>query len=74
MVEAEPGTPNTLHSTIRVYELMGAEVFLYFDCGEQSLTARVAPSTEARPGSEVNFAINMDHIHAFDVETEIALF
>ncbi|MBR5739279.1 MAG: TOBE domain-containing protein, partial [Lachnospiraceae bacterium] len=63
-----------LKATIRVYELMGAEVFLYFDCAEQNITARVAPSTEARPGSEVNFKINMDHIHAFDVDTEEALF
>ena len=74
MDEAPAGTPNTIKATIRVYELMGAEVFLYFDCAEQNITARVAPSTEARPESEVYFSINMDHIHAFDVDTEEALF
>ena len=74
MNEAPVGTPNTIHATIRVYELLGAEVFLYFDCAEQNVTARVEPGTAARPGSEVNFSINMEHIHAFDVDTEMALF
>ena len=74
MTEAAPGTPNTIHATIRVYELLGAEVFLYFDVAEQNVTARVDPGTEAKPGTEVDFAINFDHIHAFDVDTTMALF
>ena len=72
--EVEAGTPNTIHSTVRVYELLGAEVFLYFDLGEQNITARVSPETKARTNSEVTFAIDMNHIHAFDGETEEALF
>ena len=65
---------NAIKSTVRVYELLGAEVFLYFDLGDVNMTARVDPATTARPGSEVALAINMDHIHAFDKDTEIALF
>ena len=72
--EVAAGTPNTINSTVRVYELLGAEVFLYFDLGDQNVTARVDPSTTARPESPVTLAINMDHIHAFDAETEVALF
>ena len=72
--EVAAGTPNTLHSVVRVYELLGAEVFLYFDLGDVSVTARVDPDTTARTDSEVTLSIDMDHIHAFDVETEVALF
>ena len=71
--EEAPGTPNTLHSTIRVYELLGAEVFLYFDLADINVTARVDPSTTARTGSEVYMSINMDHIHVFDKDTEEAV-
>ena len=70
LTEAPVGTPNTINSTVRVYELLGAEVFLYFDLGDVNMTARVDPATSARPGTEVCMAINMDHIHAFDKETE----
>lgn len=70
----EEKTDNSIHATIRVYELMGAEVFLYFDCLEQNITARVAPTTEARRGSEVDFTINLANCHVFDTETEVALF
>ena len=72
--EVPAGTGNTINSTVRVYELLGAEVFLYFDLGDVNMTARVDPATTARPGSEVSLTINMDHIHAFDKDTEIALF
>ena len=74
LLEVEAGTPNTLNSTINVYELLGAEVFLYFDLADVGITARVDPATTARTGSEVTMAIDMDHIHAFDIDTEVALF
>ena len=55
---------------VNVYELLGAEVFLYFDVNETPITARVDPKTTARPGSEVEFAIDTDKVHVFDKETE----
>ena len=57
-------------SSVRVYELLGAEVFLYFDLGQFPLTARVAPSTTARPGDTIKFAFDIEKIHVFDKETE----
>ena len=60
----------TFSSTIRVYELLGAEVFLYFDLGEFPITARVDPRTTARPGDNVKFTFDVDKIHVFDKETE----
>ncbi|MBQ9550186.1 MAG: sn-glycerol-3-phosphate ABC transporter ATP-binding protein UgpC [Lachnospiraceae bacterium] len=55
---------------IRVYELLGAEVFLYFDFAGFSMTARVDPRTNARPGDKVKFAIDTEKIHIFDKDTE----
>ena len=74
MAEVPVGTENSVRATIRVYELLGAEVFLYFDLGEENVTARVAPTTKTRRGDETAFLIDEEHIHIFDPETEEALF
>ena len=68
MVEAK--SDSVFESAIRVYELLGAEVFLYFDLGDFPMTARVDPRTTARPGDKVKFAIDVEKIHVFDKETE----
>ena len=57
-------------SKISVYELLGAEVFLYFDIDKTPVTARVEPTTKARPGDTVRVCFNIDRIHLFDKETE----
>ncbi|MBR3516299.1 MAG: ATP-binding cassette domain-containing protein, partial [Lachnospiraceae bacterium] len=67
MVEANP--LSVFEATIRVYELLGAEVFLYFDLADFPMTARVDPRTTARPGDVVRFAFDTDKIHVFDKET-----
>ena len=64
-------SPNTVFDAkIRVYELLGAEVFLYFDYAGAQLTARVDPRTTARTGDEVRFAFDMEKSHFFDKDTE----
>ena len=64
-------SPNSVfESTIKVYELLGAEVYLYFDLDVFSMTARVDPRTTARPGDTVKFALDVEKIHVFDKETE----
>ena len=67
---AETVSGSTFTSTVKVYELLGAEVYLYFDLDEFPITARVDPRTTARPGDEVTFAIDVQKIHVFDKETE----
>ena len=59
-----------IEATIRVYELLGAEVYLYFDIDEVNCTARVNPRTTARPGDTVKFAMDIARLHVFDKETE----
>ena len=57
-------------STINVYELLGAEVYLYFDLAEFPITARVDSRTTARPGDKVKLAFDVEKVHVFDKETE----
>jgi multiple sugar transport system ATP-binding protein len=63
MIEASPSS--VFESTIKVYELLGAEVYLYFDLEEFPLTARVDSRTTARPGDVVKFAMDVEKIHVF---------
>ena len=63
--------PNSImEGKITVYELLGAEVYLYFDAEGFPMTARVNPRTTARTGDTVKFALDMEKIHVFDKETE----
>ncbi len=67
--------PDTqLEAVIRVYEMLGAEVYLYFDKANINFTARVSPRTTARPGDKVTFAMDMNKCHIFDKETEMVVF
>ena len=64
-------SPDTvIEAKIRVYEMLGAEVFLYFDYEGSNMTARVEPKTKARTGDTVKFALDAEKIHVFDKATE----
>jgi len=67
-IEASPNS--VFESTVKVYELLGAEVYLYFDLEEFPITARVDPRTTARPGDTIKFALDVEKIHIFDKDTE----
>ena len=63
-----------INATIRVYEMLGAEVYLYFDIDDTNVTVRVKPDTTARPGSQVKFALDIKKSPLFDNETELTIF
>ena len=62
-----------MSSTVRVYELLGAEVFLYFDVNGTQVTARVDPRTTSRTGSDIKFVFDMEKAHFFDKESELVI-
>ena len=70
-IEASPSAP--MSSTVKVYELLGAEVFLYFDVNGTQITARVDPGTKAKTGDPVKFDFNMEKTHFFDKDTELVI-
>ena len=59
--------------TIRLYEMLGAEVFLYFDVDQFNCTARVNPRTNARPGDTIKMAMDTSKIHVFDKDTQLVI-
>lgn len=67
-LEASP--KSIIDATIRVYELLGAEVYLYFDVDDANFTARVNPRTTARVGDTIKLGLDLTKIHVFDKETE----
>lgn len=64
---------STIETSVKVYELLGAEVFLYLSVDQFELTARVNPRTTARPGDTIKVALDLSKIHVFDKETELVI-
>ena len=62
-----------VNSRVDVTELMGNEVFLYLVTGTKVYIARVDPRTSARVGQDVEILFNMDNMHIFDRDTEVAV-
>jgi multiple sugar transport system ATP-binding protein len=63
-----------IQSQVDVTELMGNEVFVYLLTGEKTFIARVDPRTRARVGMEMEAVLNMANMHAFEPQTEKAIF
>lgn len=61
---------SVVEATVKVYELLGAEVYLYFSLEQFEFTARVNPRTTARVGDTIKVAFDLSKIHVFDKETE----
>ncbi len=62
-----------VEATVDVTELMGAEIYLYLSIGANAVTARVEPTSTAKPGDSIKVAFDMNKIHIFDDETERAI-
>ncbi|MBO5797539.1 MAG: TOBE domain-containing protein, partial [Clostridia bacterium] len=59
-----------VNADVEVTELMGAETFLYLNVEGFNFTARVEPTSTARPGDTIEIALENHKIHLFDKETE----
>ena len=56
---------------VEVTELMGAEIYLYLTCGEETkLIARVSNRSQSRAGDKIKVAFDMSRLHVFDNDTE----
>lgn len=65
---------NSFTSPVEVVEPMGSEIYLYLTVGKNSVVARVDAGSKAKVGDSLKVAINTNKIHAFDAETEEAIF
>lgn len=71
IVNANPNA--VLTGNVEVVERMGAESYIYFKCGEVSMTARVDGSTKFDPKDVIKLAVERENIHVFDKDTELRI-
>ncbi|MEE5991903.1 MAG: sn-glycerol-3-phosphate ABC transporter ATP-binding protein UgpC [Oscillospiraceae bacterium] len=69
-VYVNSATTGLVNCNVEITEMMGAETYLYLLCEGISMTARVSPRSTARPGDEIQVALDPNKIHLFDKETE----
>ena len=62
-----------VNADVEVTEMMGAETFLYLKINGESFTARVNPRSTATVGDTIKIAFDVNKIHLFDKETELAI-
>ena len=59
-----------VEANVEVTELMGAETYLYMNCEEQTINARVSPTNTAKPGDRIKITLEPGKVHLFDKDTE----
>lgn len=64
---------SSFEAEIKVYELIGAESYLYFDLEGVPVTSRVDAHTNVKQGQRVKFAIDINRVHVFDKDTELTI-
>ena len=62
-----------LTANVEVSELMGSEIYLYLEYKGNKMTARVAPTSKAKNGTDVVVAFDPNKVHLFDPETELTI-
>ncbi|MCI0182732.1 MAG: sn-glycerol-3-phosphate ABC transporter ATP-binding protein UgpC [Acidibacillus sp.] len=71
-IETFPG--GIFEATVDVVEHMGSEMYLLFDISGQMVNARIVARGDVQVGTQMKMAIDMDKIHLFDKESELAIF
>ncbi|MCX7950484.1 MAG: sn-glycerol-3-phosphate ABC transporter ATP-binding protein UgpC [Clostridiales bacterium] len=62
-----------IEAKVEVMEHMGSETYLYLVCEGKNIVARVEPTTKAKIDENVKIAVDMNKMHVFDKETELAV-
>jgi multiple sugar transport system ATP-binding protein len=72
MVPAAPG--NTLCALVEVTEPMGDRIHLYLSAGSHNLVANVDAESKVQEEQQAEFVLDLEKTHAFDRETEKAIY
>ena len=65
---------NTIKASIDLDEIMGSETLLYLDYAGAKLIAKTPSTVTEKTGDSIELAVNIDKIHVFDKDTEMAIF
>lgn len=68
-------TDSLISAQVEVVELMGSETYLYLKTTgkDENIVARVDPRSNSRNGDQIKVALDMNHVHFFDKETEATI-
>jgi multiple sugar transport system ATP-binding protein len=72
MVPAQPG--NTVQAMVEVTEPMGDRIHLYLASGPHNLVANVDAESKVQEEEQAEFVLDLEQTHAFDKETEQAIY
>ena len=64
---------NTVQAKVDVLEPLGYEYVAYIAVGKTNLTATISNETKVKENQVFPFLINIERIHLFDAETEVAI-
>jgi multiple sugar transport system ATP-binding protein len=64
---------SVITASVEVTELMGNEIFLYLSSYDNSVVARVSPTSTAKAGDALSVCFITEKIHLFDKETELTI-
>ena len=62
-----------VEANINVYELLGSEVYLYFNVEGFPMISIDSAQSKSRVGDKVKFKIDMEKVHVFDEETGLSI-
>jgi len=69
----KPTDFNTFVAKVDVLEPLGHEYVAYLKCGKHNLLASIENGTKIAIDQEARFVVNLEQIHIFDKETEVAI-
>jgi multiple sugar transport system ATP-binding protein len=73
-VGGNPEDKNALTAAIDVVQPVGCQIYLDISIGSQSLIASVDSHYRMKPHEDINLGVNLDNIHFFDPETDVAIY
>lgn len=62
-----------IDATVTVYELLGSEAMIYGDVDGGQISAHISASNPVRTGNRITVAFDVDKLHVFDKDTELAI-
>ena len=62
-----------IDATVTVYELLGSEAMIYGDVDGGQISAHISASNPVRTGNRIKVAFDVDKLHVFDKNTELAI-
>ena len=62
-----------IDATVTVYELLGSEAMIYGDVDGGQISAHISAGNPVRTGNRIKVAFDVDKLHVFDKDTELAI-